>query len=105
MKTKKDLKTEKITIRCTEEQKRKIEDAAHALNMKAGPYALDKAIKGTACNHFSKKKLTKSLVLISNHLDEIYELIFTTDGNFIEKEKIMPVMEAAREETTITWKF
>lgn len=105
MKTKKDLKTEKITIRCTEAQKRKIEDAAHALDMKAGPYALDKAIKGTACNHYSKKKLTKSLVLISNHLDEIYELIYSTNGNLIEKEKIMSVLDAAREETKITWTF
>lgn len=105
MKAKKDLKTEKITIRCTEEQKRKIEDAAHALDMKAGPYALDKAIKGTACNHYSKKKLTKSLVLISNHLDEIYELIYSTNGNLIEKEKIISALDAARKETTITWKY
>lgn len=105
MNSKRELKTEKITIRCTEAEKRKIEEAAQELDMKAGPYALDKVLKGTACNHFAKKKIAKALVLTSNQLDAIYELVSNTAGNHIEKEELLTLLNTAREEIAITWKY
>lgn len=103
MRTSKERKDQRITIRCTTIQKKELEHAAHTLGMHPSTYICDKLFDGKDRNKYARRIMCKTLVTVSKNIDEIYNLIEESSSDYIEINKILPILDNARLECEKLW--
>lgn len=101
---KKETKSERITIRCTPTHLKVLVDQASMLNMPLAAYASDKLFNGKQRNQYARRKICKTLVKSSSYLDEVYDILSSTDSEYIEKALLLPPLENARKELNSIWR-
>lgn len=101
----KELKTERITIRCTQSQKEKIISEAAKYDMPTTTYCCDKLFNGKARVFYAKRIVCGSIVYIGRYIDELLSLIENEESDYISKQLIMQPINNAREEISKIWKY
>lgn len=102
---KKDAKNERISIRVTSSQKKKLEAEASKLDMKLSSYCADKLTNGRLRVSYAKRKTCTILVNTGRYLDEIAELIDAEPSDYISKQLLLQPLSNAREEIAKIWKY
>lgn len=105
MEIKKNPRNCNLSFRCTDEQKEQILKNAAALNMPYSTYICDKVLKGKERNNYARRKMVTTLITTSSYLDQICNLIDADDSETIDKNKLVPIIEYAREEYAKLWKY
>ena len=98
MNVRKEMKTERLTIRCTPSEKNYLEEHASQLGMHAATYAHDLIFKKNQRRVYVKRKISQAFVRTGYYLDEMYDIISKTDSDYIAIEKILPPLNNARKE-------
>ena len=102
---KKELKTERISIRCTPSQKQKLEKEAEKYEMPLTTYCADKLFKGKMRVSYAKRKICRTLVNNGRYLDELSYIIENEQSDYISKELITQPLDNARREISTIWKY
>ena len=102
---KKELKTERITLRCTPTQKNNLQAEADRLNMPLTTYGTDKLFNGRMRVTYARRKICATLVDTSKYLDEISALIDAEPSDYISKELLLQPLNNARKELSTIWKY
>ena len=101
---KKETKSESITIRVTPTQKKEVISQAAMLDMPHTAYASDKLFNGKQRNQYARRKICKTLVRSSSYLDEVFDVLYATDSDYVEKALLLPPLENARKELNSIWR-
>ena len=101
----KEIKSERITIRCTPSQKKKLENESAKFNMHPTTYAGDKLFNGRLRMSYAKRKVCTTLVTVGNYLDEISALLDSEQSDYISKELVSKSLENAKKEISTIWKY
>lgn len=101
----KEIKSERITIRCTPSQKKKLENESAKFNMHPTTYAGDKLFSGKLRMSYAKRKVCTSLVTVGNYLDELSSLLDNEPSDYISKELVSKSLENAKKEIATIWKY
>lgn len=102
-KAKKQTKDEKITVRCTTEDKKSLEARAAQYNLNSSTYAYDLIFNGSE-RRKSKKRATCTTLVKANHsLDKIYDYVSGAEGDTITVSELLPILDNAREELKNLW--
>lgn len=101
IKIKKERLDKKETVRYTSEEFDVISEKAKELGMKPSAYIRDKTINGKERSSYAIKKMITAKITAQKHIDQLYELLETTNSDSVPKENIIQLLEEARKECTV----
>lgn len=97
-KRQKETLSERVTVRFTPTQLSIIRSKANELGMTHTAYIQDKSVNGRERMNNTKRKLIIATINAQKHLDQLYELLDSTQSNNIPKETIYNFLNNARKE-------
>lgn len=86
------------TLRFTETDYNALDKNAQALDMPFNTYAQDILMEGNQRKLYAKRKMVTAIITANRHIDQIYELLETTESDYISKESIINLLEEAKKE-------
>lgn len=102
-KTKKNNLDSGLHFRCTSKDKAYIEEQAAKHGMDVPDYVRDKLTDGKQRSIYGKRKVCTSIVEISNHIDELYEVLNGLDLDPEKQERIEEIMKSVNKERDVLW--
>lgn len=85
-------------LRFSKRQLDKLNASANELNMPFATYAQDKLNNGKERTTYAKRKMMVAIATANKHIDEIYELLATTDSEYISKDELIRYLKTAKKE-------
>lgn len=97
--------TKSITkpVRYTPSESKYLTQIASSLDMHVTAYIHDKSLSGNERNKYARRKMCKTLVETSKSIDDIYNAIAESNTGYIEINKILPSLEAAKKGCDSLW--
>lgn len=88
-------------LRFSKKQIDKLEASANELSMPFATYAQDKLVNGKERTTYAKRKMMTAITTANKHIDELYELLATTDSEYISKDELVRYLKTAKKECEI----
>ena len=97
-KIKKNSLTKKVTTRYTDEEHEMLKGKADSYAMPISNYIRDITVNGTERKVYAKRNMSKAIITANKHVDQLYEMVSSTETDTIPKDLIINFLEEARKE-------
>lgn len=90
--------TEKVTTRYTDDEYSMVKAKADSYDMPISNYIRDVTVNGTERKVYAKRRMSKAVITANKHIDQLYELVASTETTTVPKDLIITFLEEARKE-------
>ena len=100
----KEPKDQRITIRYTQTECKRLEEEATLYQMDVSTYCHDKSLKGKERRNYYRRNMNTKLVEITNATNAIYDYIARVEGDVVPKKDLLPLVDKVKKGCEAMWK-
>ena len=95
--------TEKVTTRYTDDEFSMVKAKADSYAMPISNYIRDVTVNGSERMVYAKRRMSKAVITANKHVDQLHEILLSTESDSVPKDLLIPFLEEARKECASLW--